>query len=140
MTRVVLNRTAGVVYIGRAGKGESGYFGNPFRVGAVCSRCKQFHADARSTIPCFKAYFNERMSNDPIFQHNVLNLRGRDLWCPGYCKRSSPNAPCHGDVYVEFLEKRTSTLATGAPHACGVDPNDTCPSCFRAGIDPDDKE
>ena len=109
MTRVVLNR-AGAVYIGRIGKGEIGQFGNPYRIDEVCSRCKQFHADAVSTIPCFKAYFYERMGVDPSFRQAVLDLRGRDLWCPGYCKRSSPYAACHGDVYVEFLEPQQRTI------------------------------
>jgi len=99
MTRVVnLRREPYDVYIGREGHGEDGYFGNPFRVGAVCKRCRQLHPTAESLLPCFREYFNARLGSDPEFYWRVWELRGKTLGC--FCK---PGA-CHGDVIVEYLE------------------------------------
>ena len=98
-TRVVhLRREAYDVYIGRAGQGEDGYFGNPFRVGAVCTRCRQLHPDAGSTLPCYRAYLYARLSSDSEFYWRVVHLKGKVLGC--FCKPG----PCHGDVIIEWLE------------------------------------
>jgi hypothetical protein len=82
------------VYIGRAQKGkmsvEYGYFGNPFHLSAGEPR--------GSTIERYRAYFNERIADDPEFKAAVESLRGKRLGC--FCKP----APCHGDVIVEYLE------------------------------------
>lgn len=86
------------VYIGRAGRGEDGYFGNPIRIGGVCPRCGDAHPDAGSTLPCYTAYFNERMIADSVFYRRVCELKGKRLGC--FCKPG----PCHGDVIVEWLE------------------------------------
>lgn len=86
------------VYIGRAGKGQSGYFGNPFRVGYPCGRCGRIHREGSETIECFRGYFNERIRQDPKFRRSVLALAGKRLGC--FCKPW----PCHGDVYVEWIE------------------------------------
>lgn len=94
--------SANSVYIGRAGKNQIGVFGSPYHVGAVCSRCMTFHRTAGSTIPCFKAYFEERCGNDAAFRKQVLSLRGRALWCPGNCKIKK--APCHGEVIIAWIE------------------------------------
>lgn len=87
------------VYIGRPGRGEDGYFGNPFRVGHVCQRCGQFHATAGSTKPCFDAYFNERMWRDTEYYRRVVALKDKKLGC--FCK---PYSWCHGDTIREWLD------------------------------------
>ena len=92
------------VYIGRMGRGEDGYFGNPYRVRDTCMRCKQFHPDAASTIPCFRSYFEERLTYEPEFRERVHALLGKTLGC--FCKPG----PCHGDVLVEYLEQRFRPL------------------------------
>ncbi len=75
------------VYIGRAGKGQSGYFGNPF------------HNGTRSeNIEAFRKYFYERLKTDPEFNRRVRNLKGKRLAC--FCK---PKNACHGDVIVQYL-------------------------------------
>jgi hypothetical protein len=103
VTKVVnLRRERYDVYIGRAGRGQDGYFGNPYPVGQVCSRCGKSHHDAGSTLPCFRKYFKERL-NDPIFHSRVLQLKGKVLGC--FCKKVGIE-PCHGDVYVAWLEER----------------------------------
>lgn len=89
-TRVVnLYKEPYDVYIGRPGKNQDGYFGNPFKLS------KEETRDA--TIEKFKVYFLERILSDDEFKMNVLELRGKTLGC--FCKP----ALCHGDVIVEYL-------------------------------------
>ncbi len=99
ITRAVNLRTTKFdVYIGRAGKGQDGYFGNPFVVGRVCSRCKKLHGNGDSTLACYKAYMLERIAKDEEFKQRLLALKGKALGC--FCKP----AGCHGDVIAEWVE------------------------------------
>lgn len=77
------------VYIGRAGKGQDGYFGNPIRLQKGQSRGE--------TIAAYKQYFYARLASDTEFKQRIHELKGKRLGC--FCK---PNA-CHGDVIVEYL-------------------------------------
>jgi hypothetical protein len=89
-TQVVNIRNSGYdVYIGRAGYGKDGYFGNPFRL------TDSEHRGA--TIERYKNYFENRMKTDPEFLRRVHELKGKTLGC--FCK---PH-PCHGDVIAEYL-------------------------------------
>lgn len=76
------------VYIGRAGHGEDGYFGNPFDVRVY----------GRAALSKFREYFAGRLNTDPEFRRRVLTLRGKVLGC--FCK---PKA-CHGDVIAEWID------------------------------------
>jgi hypothetical protein len=78
------------VYIGRAGRGHDGYFGNPF----VLSRTESRGA----TIERFRAYAEHRIANDPTYRARVAALKGKTLLC--FC---AP-APCHGNVLAELAE------------------------------------
>ena len=78
-------------YIGRAGKGQSGYFGNPFR--------REKDDPPGSTLPKFEAYFLKRVEEDSEFRRRVLALKGKRLGC--FCR---PKQACHGDTYVRWLE------------------------------------
>lgn len=102
--RVVNLRTEAYdVYIGRAGKGHDGYFGNPFRVRSDrCAHCKQYHTNNAIVVARFETWFVARIKSDPEFQRRVAALAGKTLGC--FCKP----APCHGDIiasYVNSLEK-----------------------------------
>jgi hypothetical protein len=89
-TRVVnLKYTDYDVYIGRAGKGKDGYFGNPFPIVKGARR--------GSTIAAYRGYFYQRLKDDPEFKRRVLELKGKALGC--FCKP----AECHGDVIAEYL-------------------------------------
>ncbi|MDP2741435.1 MAG: DUF4326 domain-containing protein [bacterium] len=79
------------VYIGRAGRGEDGYFGNPFHIGNGISR--------QDAVGRFQSYFADRIEKDSEFKRRVLALRSKRLGC--FCK---PNA-CHGDVIADWLNK-----------------------------------
>lgn len=102
ITRVVnLHRSPYDVYIGRAGHGLDGYFGNPYVVGEECGRCGKLHAYPAETLPCFREYFAARVLRDGEFRARVEGLRSQTLGC--FCKPK----PCHGDVIVEYLHDNT---------------------------------
>jgi len=77
------------VYIGRAGHGQDGYFGNPFRLEAGETR--------GSTLEKYRKFFYNRLETDPEFRRRILALKGKTLGC--FCK---PYA-CHGDIIAEYL-------------------------------------
>ena len=63
------------VYIGRAGHGKSGYFGNGHPIG-YCDKCSCVHT-RESSIKQFKAFFEVMISSDPEFKAQVEGLRGK---------------------------------------------------------------
>ena len=79
------------VYIGRAGKGQDGYFGNPFRLKQDMIR--------GGTLAGFREYFYRRLVNDAEYRRRVHELQGKTLGC--FCK---PH-PCHGDIIKEYLDR-----------------------------------
>lgn len=74
------------VYVGRAGNGQDGYFGNPYRA-----------MPRQESIALFRKYFYKRLKEDPTFNKRVRSLKGKILGC--FCKPK----PCHADVIAEFL-------------------------------------
>lgn len=101
-TVVNLRKEAYDVYIGRAGKGQDGYFGNPHTMGMVyCAYCKGSH-DRTDAIATYKKEFLKRIQTDKEFRRRVLTLRGKRLGC--FCKPQD----CHGDVIKEWLDKNPS--------------------------------
>lgn len=79
------------MYIGRAGKGQDGYFGNPFRLKQDMIR--------GGTLAGFREYFYRRLMNDAEYRRRVHELQGKTLGC--FCK---PH-PCHGDIIKEYLDR-----------------------------------
>ena len=103
-TRVVnLNHSVYDVYIGRQGRGMSGTFGNPCRVGSKCPECGQYHDTGTSTLTCFERYFLRRVEQDSAFREAVLSLKGKRLGC--FC---FPQKRCHGTTIVNYLERHAS--------------------------------
>ena len=100
-TRVVNMKDDGYdVYIGRAGHGEDGYWGNPVRLYEQCSWCDDIHITKGSTLKCFKLYFDKRLEEDPEFKRRTIKLKGKVLGC--FCKPDK----CHGDIIADYLEGR----------------------------------
>jgi hypothetical protein len=92
-TKVVNLRKAPYdVYIGRAGRGQDGYFGNPYALGK--------DGDRDEVLVKYKKYFQNRLDKDPEFFKRVAALAGKTLGC--FCK---PFA-CHGDIIVKYLGGR----------------------------------
>jgi hypothetical protein len=87
------------VYIGRAGKGQDGCFGNPV--------VPQPGKTPGSTLPEYELYLKERIENDLIFRKRVQQLKDKKLVC--FCTPKggfSEFAPekCHGQVLVRYCE------------------------------------
>lgn len=89
------------VYIGRK-RGTQYHFGNPFQIGKDGSR--------QEVIRKFREWINGVAYEDVeperrqwILQ-NLHLLEGKKLGC--YCKPQS----CHGDVYVEILDRMKQKL------------------------------
>jgi hypothetical protein len=81
------------VYIGRAGRGQDGYFGNPFRLSP--------NEPGGSTLERYRQYFYNRMDTDPEFREKIHALKGRTLGC--FCKPG----PCHGDIIAGYLNSKS---------------------------------
>lgn len=81
-------------YIGRQGRGEDGYFGNPHPIG-WCQLCARVH-DRTDSIKEYKVYFDYRIKTDKEFRKRILELKDQTLKC--FCK---PNQ-CHGDIIVDY--------------------------------------
>ncbi len=77
------------VYIGRAGKGQDGYFGNPFVLTPDVSRS--------TIIVQYERWFVDRLDSDPEFKRRIHELKGKRLGC--FCHPKL----CHGHVIAEYL-------------------------------------
>ncbi len=89
------------IYIGRAGHGQDGYFGNPHSIG-WCQLCRYVH-DRNDALKAFKAYFLRRVNADFSFRKRVLALKGQKLIC--FC---SPKR-CHGHIIAEWINETIQT-------------------------------
>lgn len=78
------------VYIGRAGRGQDGFFGNPFGIGKG--------APKGATLDRYLDYFVRRIERDNQFKFAVQSLAGRNLVC--FC---SPD-PCHGEIMRAYIQ------------------------------------
>jgi hypothetical protein len=97
------------IYIGREGKGLSGYFGNNhpvYQVGKSWTECPICHCKhtREEAIAAFKKDFDIRIKNDPQFLFRVSELRGKRLGC--FCKPLK----CHGNVYKEWLDNHPNKV------------------------------
>ena len=59
------------VYIGRAGKNETGYFGNPFRLSEFTTR--------EEVVEQYRHWFAQTIEADKEFKEAILGLRGKTL-------------------------------------------------------------
>lgn len=91
------------VYIGRAGKGLDGYFGNPIVRGQECCVCGEKHFDNESIVACYRKRFGYLIEEDEEFAERISQLKGKRLGC--FCKPGH----CHGDVIAEYLESPEDT-------------------------------
>lgn len=90
------------VYIGRPGKGEEGYFGNPIEIGKECPLCKEIHAESGDTLACCEIHLRKRVAEDVKFRVRVRGLTGHKLVC--FCKPK----PCHGDLLAKICGEMNS--------------------------------
>lgn len=96
MTRVVnFKKMPFDVYIGRAGHGYDGYFGNPILINGDSK------SERERVLRAYRVYFADRILADARFRYRVEELRGKVLGC--FCK---PKA-CHGDIIAQWLNEGT---------------------------------
>lgn len=90
MTTTVVHckRSAFDVYIGRPGRGQTGKWGNPFKLEREADR------------PAVLARYREWLLQQPHLLADLHELRGKVLGC--FC---SPKA-CHGDVLAELADAK----------------------------------
>lgn len=90
------------VYIGRAGRGFDGTFGNPFRVGRLS------HDGERAVqLARFTEYFYRRLREDAAFLSVVSALKGKRLGC--FCRPPEGfrgRLLCHGQIIAGWLDGR----------------------------------
>ncbi len=97
-TVVNIRRESYDVYIGRAGKGHNGYFGNPFTV--------QKHGKA--ALEMYETHFTVRIAHDPEFRRRVFELAGKRLGCfcapPGGLTAEDKPYRCHGQIIAAWVD------------------------------------
>lgn len=84
------------VYIGRSGKGRSGYFGNPIKL--------KTGQPKGSTLQEYSDWLDVKVKDDPEFRERLLSLKGKTLVC--FCKPG----PCHGDVILQKINELDTRL------------------------------
>lgn len=92
---VNLYKAAYDVYMGRAGKGKDGYFGNPFRLDDESKRL--------DVLLQYERWFYDRLERDEEFKRRVHALKGKTLGC--FCKPKS----CHVDIIADYLNHEVQT-------------------------------
>jgi hypothetical protein len=100
------------VYVGRAGNGHDGYFGNPIIKSSECKVCLGRHLTRNETLDCFEVYFHERIKIDAEYAQRIETLRGKTLGC--FCHP----ARCHAETYINYLnnkEKQPMSLFGNKP-------------------------
>jgi hypothetical protein len=95
------------VYIGRAGHGQDGYFGNPVARGRPCPECGRVHQAGGETLGCYRIYLERRLAADPEFRARVAQLCGKSLTC--FCVPG----PCHGDILAEHADRLSLEAPNG---------------------------
>jgi len=78
------------VYVGRAGFGKDGLFGNPYRLYKDGTRDE--------ILEKFRKYFHHRLSNDPAFHQKVHDLKGLRLGC--FCRDIHR---CHATIIAAYV-------------------------------------
>jgi hypothetical protein len=79
------------VYIGRPGRGEDGYYGNP-------EDLKKHNGDRDACLRAYRKYFYDRLDSDSEFKIKIQSLRGKRLGC--FCLPQK----CHGMIIIEYLD------------------------------------
>jgi len=116
------------VYIGRAGNGKDGYFGNPFVL--------EKEGDRKEVLEKYKKYFYERLEKDAEFKRRVLELKGKILGC--FCKKpDNKDILCHGDIIKEYLDNSTEVVV---PKATNIINNKKSKVCITGSSNFNNKE
>ena len=83
------------VYVGRAGKGQDGTFGNPFRKEDYPKTCLKLYRD----------YLRKRCLEDGWFYMAVMKLGEQDKPLGCFCVKKDGSGECHAKILADFVEK-----------------------------------
>lgn len=86
---------ADAVYIGRAGKGEKGTFGNPYEVGKPPD-----NFTVEEAVELYRKDLWKKIKSDPDYAKDIYALKGKKLACPG----PEADDACHGQVIVKAIK------------------------------------
>lgn len=109
-TRVINIRDAqgapNEIYVGRAGHGIPGPFGNPIAFEKLCPICSSVHrvTQRAQLLACYKVWLWKKLQEDKEFAESVARLAGKTLVC--FCKP----VDCHGDILAaaaKYLNERS---------------------------------
>lgn len=98
------------VYAGRPRRGQAGSaypygaLGNPVIDGHMCPVCGARHGKGES-LPCFRKYFEQRVTYDPEFRNLVVACRGKRLAC--FCRPVAGfrgQLVCHAQIIAGWLD------------------------------------
>jgi len=89
----------GFVYIGRAGRGLTGTFGNPVKVCEECLVCRSIHKKPVDTLKCYRQWLEQEIRTNYEFREFVKQLAKKTLVC--FCHPR----PCHGDILEEIANR-----------------------------------
>lgn len=102
-TVVNLRREPYDVYIGRPGKGQSGPWGNPFRL--------ESDAQRGATLQRYREWLDAQIAQGKISRQSLAELSGKRLGC--FCKPQ----PCHGDILAAAADQAWQELhGNGSAH------------------------
>lgn len=94
------------IYVGRAGRGQSGYFGNIHSIGDCPGCFKKFRVktahEPDECMALYEAYFFDRVATDGEFRFGLMKLRDRVLGC--FCVKRDGTGRCHALVIARFLD------------------------------------
>ena len=114
MTTTVVNlhhrpKPAFDIYVGREGRGQTGYFGNPHTLGIVgrCGTCFRKYGLTKKHPPeevltLFEQETLQRIIDDAEFAEGLLKLRGKVLAC--FCVKRDGTGTCHALYYARWLD------------------------------------
>ncbi len=97
------------VYIGRAGRGQSGEFGNPFPVDSSIRDPKAKIEEVKRVVAQYGEWLTNKIKTDPEYANKIYALKGKTLACPG----GEPNDICHGqEIFkaIAYLDKHPELL------------------------------
>jgi ribA/ribD-fused uncharacterized protein len=86
---------ADAVYIGRAGKGKTGKFGNLYEVGKPPD-----NFTVEEAVELYRKDLWEKIKSDPDYAKDIYALKGKKLACPG----PEADDACHGQVIVKAIK------------------------------------
>lgn len=111
MTRVVNLRLNNYdLYIGRAGRGQDGRFGNPFPISSPKYKDLPREKALEECLADYRSWFILKVECDLSFRAAVLALKDKRLGCfcapAGGFPDNNPPWRCHGQILANWIDSQ----------------------------------